>query len=161
MKPRTLFIIAAVIVIVVVVVLAGVLPQGAFAVGDEAPAWVEGISGLLGPRSLAAEDLGPGTTCAPELARALTGAESLQLSAGAGCRLDVPPAQGFLVRPRAVKLLVESGTLQMTVVQRGRGNSLEMAETFGRNDEPEATFGERGGTVVLTCFSGCVLSFEP
>lgn len=161
MRPRTLLVIATIVVLVVVVVLSGVLPEGALAVGDEAPAWVKGLGGPFGPRTLTADDLGPSTTCAAALERALSGAEPLRLSGAVGCRLDVPVAAGFLVRPRAVRLAVESGALRMRVVQRGRGNSLEMAETFGPDDEPAATFGERGGTVDLSCLSGCVLSFEP
>lgn len=160
MKPRTLLLIAAVLVIIVVFVLAGGLPRGELGVGPAAPAWVEGLGGTLGPRRLHTEDLGPGTSCASGLSAALAGGGPLRLTAAA-CRIDVPVVDGLLVRPRALGLQVESGSLLMNVIQRGRGNSLELSEAFGSGDSAEVTFGKRGGTVLLSCFAGCFVSFPP
>lgn len=160
MKLRTLLILAAVLIILGVFVLAGGLPRGELGVGPAAPDWVEGIGGMLGPRPLGTEDLGSGTSCASGLAEALAGGGTVRLTAAA-CRIDVPVVDGLLVRPRALRLQVESGSLLMNVIQRGRGNSLELSQTFGSGDSAEATFGKRGGTVLLSCFAGCFVSFPP
>lgn len=159
MRQRRLLILAVVVVLVVVVVLTGGLPEGRFGTGSEAPGWIEGVGELFGPRRLRSEDLGGGSVCSPALASALDGEGSLALTTGASCVLAVPLADGLLVRPRGVSLRVEAGSLAMSVVQRGKGNSLVMDESFQVGEEASTSFGKRGGTVRLTCPGGCVLSF--
>lgn len=160
MRPRRLAVVAAVVVLAIVLVLAGGLPEATFATGSDAPPLVRGVEGVFGPRLLQAGDLGGATACPPALGPALAGEQGLSLAIDTSCVMAVPAASGLLVRPRAVRLRVESGSLRMTVVQRGRGNSLRMADSFASGQTAEASFGERGGTVGLACPSACVLSFE-